>query len=593
MVHEQRDGPAWWGIAHGPDAFVAVGEHGNLIRSVDGARWQAVDSGTTDDLMAVVFGAGRFVAVGDRGRIIRSTDGLAWVPVPQSVTTRRLNGIALAGDRFVAVGEAGTIISSPDAESWTVHASNVTGWLRGVAYEPGTPNSPGRDGLQGTGGLPAHCVVCGAAGRVLTSAADGSFQPDPKLDQAWADDFEVVLASSAAATAFTHVAGIGGTLRGLARDYGWIFPKLPVTHPIPPTVALERWIHTPLPTPARMRALVQAADGALWAAGDEGEIVACATGQRFPLPSRARLMSGLAVGNGLYFVGEYATIVRIGPPPLDRLVNLSARAWIGPGENELVAGFVLTGTGRRRVLVRGIGPALARHGVADALPGTLLNVYDARQQPVCLGNVGWDYGLLPNERAERQRIMAECGAFALETGSRDSALILSLPSGSYTVHVSSTDGEHGTVLAEIYDLDPPNDIARPVNLSSLSRLDSHEATHINGFVLGGTGTRRLLLRAVGPGPVPWGVREPIASPTLALFRAGDISSAAVIPSGWSIQPGAEDTRAAAALTGAFPLTDGSADAAAVLALSPGVYSAVARNLDGQPGRVLVEIYELP
>src|SRR5690606_36804498 len=97
--------------------------------STDGLTWTSHDSGTTDWLTGVMYGAGKFVAVGDQGRILNSTDGIHWMDAATSGTANRLNNVVWGHGLFVAVGENGTIVTSPDADTWTPRISGVTGWL--------------------------------------------------------------------------------------------------------------------------------------------------------------------------------------------------------------------------------------------------------------------------------------------------------------------------------------------------------------------------------------------------------------------------------------------------------------------------------
>jgi hypothetical protein len=47
---------------------------------------------------------------------------------------------------------------------------------------------------------------------------------------------------------------------------------------------------------------------------------------------------------------------------------------------------------------------------------------------------------------------ASVGAFALNLGSKDAAITVSLPAGGYTVQVSGADGGVGEAIVEIYEL---------------------------------------------------------------------------------------------------------------------------------------------
>jgi len=52
-----------------------------------------------------------------------------------------------------------------------------------------------------------------------------------------------------------------------------------------------------------------------------------------------------------------------------KAVNISTRAEVGPGQEVLIAGFVIAGDAARRVLIRGVGPALrAQFGMEGGSP---------------------------------------------------------------------------------------------------------------------------------------------------------------------------------------------------------------------------------
>jgi hypothetical protein len=112
----------------------------------------------------------------------------------------------------------------------------------------------------------------------------------------------------------------------------------------------------------------------------------------------------------------------------------------------LIAGFVLTGTQPRRILLRAIGPGLAPFGVARALSDPVLALY--RGQSQLAANDDW-------EISRSAAAMAVTGqrlkAFSLPSASLDAALLLTLAPGAYTVNVSSADGSPGVALVEVYD----------------------------------------------------------------------------------------------------------------------------------------------
>ena len=136
-IAHSSDGSAWqkvvssgaswrwyYDVAFGVDRFVAVGDFGTIMHSIDGRTWrQASDGATLGHLLGVTFGAGRFVAVGDRGVVVYSTDGDHWETASNSAIANALWGVAFGGGRFAAVGEDGTVIVSPIGEYSRQHVS--------------------------------------------------------------------------------------------------------------------------------------------------------------------------------------------------------------------------------------------------------------------------------------------------------------------------------------------------------------------------------------------------------------------------------------------------------------------------------------
>ena len=59
-----------------------------------------------------------------------------------------------------------------------------------------------------------------------------------------------------------------------------------------------------------------------------------------------------------------------------RLSNISSRGQVSPGAGALIGGFVVSGTGTKSVLIRGVGPGLSSFGITNGLADPVLSVYD-------------------------------------------------------------------------------------------------------------------------------------------------------------------------------------------------------------------------
>ena len=265
-------------------------------------------------------------------------------------------------------------------------------------------------------------------------------------------------------------------------------------------------------------------------------------------------------------------------PPGSTLVNLSTRAQVGTGGNILIAGFVIGGSGSKQVLVRAVGPGLAQY-----LSGTLA---DPRLELTTLGGTvlaaNDDWGT-----ADAAAIAAGPGA-PLAPGSKDAALIVTLPAGAYTALVRGVNDTTGIALVELYDLDR-NSAARLINLSTRAQVGTGGSALIAGFVVVGSSPRNVLIRALGPTLSQW-LTGTLPDPQLNLTTISGTPLAT--NDNWDATNGAA-IAAAAVATGAYPLAAGTRDAALLAALPEGQYTPQITDRTGTTGLALVEVYEAP
>ena len=124
---EQLNAVVWNG-----KRFVAVGDQGTIVHSVDGIAWSAAATGTSNDLRGIAWNGTRFVAVGNDGTAAYSSDGETWTLV--DAAEGDLTEIVWAGTRFVAVGEDGAIVYSSDGVSWSAATSGTLNHLWDIAW---------------------------------------------------------------------------------------------------------------------------------------------------------------------------------------------------------------------------------------------------------------------------------------------------------------------------------------------------------------------------------------------------------------------------------------------------------------------------
>ena len=281
-----------------------------------------------------------------------------------------------------------------------------------------------------------------------------------------------------------------------------------------------------------------------------------------------------------------------------RLINISCRASVGANANILIAGFVVGGSGnygQESVLVRASGPALIPLGVSGTLPDPQLQLYQSNSNgtSTLLGtNDGWAGNTLVSSTA------TSVGAFAWTVAtSHDSALVQTLSPGPYTAQIAGASGDTGVALAEVYDATPANayTLASPrlINLSARVQVGTGGNVLIAGFVIGGSTSKTVLIRASGPALKPFGVTGTLPDPELQLYHSNSNGTSTLLGTntGWG---GDVQIATEAASVGAFSWgTSATSDSALLVTLPPGAYTAQVSGASGDTGIALVEVYEVP
>lgn len=263
-----------------------------------------------------------------------------------------------------------------------------------------------------------------------------------------------------------------------------------------------------------------------------------------------------------------------------RVTNLSARTAVGGVAGTPILGFVVTG-GDKRVIVRGVGPGLTAFGVTGALADPVLEL--RQDSTLVQTNDNW--------LAADAAAMAASGAFALTAGSKDAALVTTLPANAYTAQTLSADPTSGVALVEIYDTGTGSTAARLVNASARAYVGTGAAVLIPGIAVGGGGASGLLIRAAGPALGKFGVTDAIADPVIALYRGNALIAT---NDDWGTATNAAHVTATAAAVGAFAFDAGSRDAALLMTLPAGVnYTVQVSGKNNTTGTALVEFYLVP
>ncbi|OIQ90481.1 pseudomonalisin precursor [mine drainage metagenome] len=275
--------------------------------------------------------------------------------------------------------------------------------------------------------------------------------------------------------------------------------------------------------------------------------------------------------------------------PNAKIIAISTRSWITPDATQ-TAGIIIKnpagGTNKASMLFRAGGPALETY-LSNFLPDPNMTLYNLAGT-VLDQNDNWGSN---SNAASLQATADALGEYPFAGGSKDAALLESLSPGAYTSIVDGHSGS-GVDLVEAYDANPKIMTGpRLVAISTRSWVDAGTKSETAGFIIEGSGLKTILIRADGPSLSAQNVSSPLQDPLLTLY---DVNGKVLATNdNWGDNTNSADIVAAAAAVGEFPFTTGSKDAALLVTLPAGIYTATVTPKDGTPaGDGMVEVYEV-
>ena len=314
--------------------------------------------------------------------------------------------------------------------------------------------------------------------------------------------------------------------------------------------------------------------------------------------------------NGNLFVGECPScdIVKITPagtqslfaspnavgglafePPTAHLTNISTRGLVQTGNDVMIGGFIVQGSGPKTVIVRAIGPELIPFGIPNALADPTLELHDGTRALIASNN-NWQTtirgGIITSDQ-----VGAIQNSGHAPTQPSESAIIATLPPGNYTAIVGGVNNTVGVALVEVYDLSTGTTSILG-NISTRDFVQTGNDVMIGGFIVQGTGPKTVIVRAIGPELIPFGIPNALADPTLELHDG----TRALIASNnnWqtTIRGGIITSDQVGAIQNSGHAPTQPSESAIIATLPPGNYTAIVRGVNNTVGVALVEVYDL-
>ncbi|HEV2840506.1 MAG TPA: hypothetical protein VGW39_04195 [Chthoniobacterales bacterium] len=154
------------------------------------------------------------------------------------------------------------------------------------------------------------------------------------------------------------------------------------------------------------------------------------------------ILGGMSMTTGVGLVEIYDLDQEVN----SKLANLSTRAFVDTGNNIVIAGFILGGSGNDRIVARGIGPSLTAFGIPNALPDPTLELRDSNGA-LLMANNDWEDD--PDQAAE----LTDAGL--APTNNLESGIAMTLAPGAYTALLAGANNGTGVGVVEVYDRGAP------------------------------------------------------------------------------------------------------------------------------------------
>jgi hypothetical protein len=279
--------------------------------------------------------------------------------------------------------------------------------------------------------------------------------------------------------------------------------------------------------------------------------------------------SELASGTG---PNNPASVTRTG-----KEVDISTRLRIETGQHLGIAGFIITGSTSKKVIVRTLGPTLGQFGVLDVLQDPAISLFDSSNNLIA-SNDNW----MTTQQADVQ-----ASGYAPDD-SREPAIVRTLAPGAYTAVVRGVNATSGAALLEVHDLDPLSG-SLITNMSTRGVVETNANVMIGGFIVGaglgtnGDGSSEVLIRALGPELTGFGISDALQDPTMELHDGN--GNLLLANDNWK-----DSQQTAVQATGLAPRDD--REPAILTTLIQGNWTAIVRGKNNSIGVGLIELYRI-
>ncbi|MCZ6672773.1 MAG: hypothetical protein O7C75_07530 [Verrucomicrobia bacterium] len=541
-------------IEFGEGVFVNAGRLGGIYTSEDGVNWALARQEDEEAWYGVGYRNGYFVATGISGKLATSSDGgITWIDRIPDTQESLWHGVTAAG-KMVVIGDNGllmtsdlpeffdfifqpadqSVVAGDDASFTAEFISSMNISYTKQWQKDGIP-IPGETGLS--------LVLSGA-----TLEDVGSYQL--VVSGGGVDQFSKIAELEVISSVLTPVISSASTATSHGITLEWDDVSLGEN-----SYRIER-------RAVGTGTWIQVAD----LAANSTSFV-----DRFLIPDTQYEYRISAVSDD-EVASQISSVVET--KPATNLINLSTRGLVGANDDVMIGGFIIPEGPDMTLYIRGLGPSLQSSEIPNTISDPHLRLIQMGvQNPLELSNMDWGDSLDLQQILDTQ---------LPPTVERESALIVTLPSGSYTTVLSNEIDEPMAVgMIEIYDLTVDCDSCRLINLSTRGPVAKGSELMIGGLIIRGVAEKQVLVRVLGPS-----LQEVVSALEDPFLRTVYGKNEALLIDSWEESQN-PDIFAELGL----PMED-PREPAEVYQMVAGSYTFLITGVDGASGIALLEIYEL-
>lgn len=563
--------------------------------SNDGLNWSQVEttglSGIPSD---IEFGAGVFVNAGQMGGIYISEDGVDWALVREP-DEEAFYGVGFRNGYFVATGISGKLSTSSDGGlTWIdrIPDTDESIW-HGIAAA-GKMTVIGNNGLLMTTDLPGYFdFIFEPVSQDILEGGDAGFfadfisSEDGPYTLQWEKDGKALVGEMSNTLTVSAVErGDEGEYRLIVSGGGTAYSSaVAVLH-----------IETLINAPGNFIASTTTSRGVTlsWedtSSGEEGFLIERKVGEtglwttvttvdrsvtrytdRNLVPNTSYDYRVSPVSDEAVALFSNSTVTTLSAT---NMVNLSTRGLVGSGDEVMIGGFTIPPGPAMTLYIRGLGPSLSSSGIINTISNPRLRLVPAQ------GSGTGEPEIVNQDWMDADNLDAILATDLTPLDERESAMLVTLSAGAYTIILSSEDEEPaGIGMIEIFDATEGCDSCRLTNLSSRAVVSTDNELMIGGLVIGGFAEKQIFVRALGA--TLQGISSVLSDPVLKMVSG---EGEQLVNDNWVDSVNADLIRD-------FGLPfQSDQEPGEVYQLTDGTYTFQISGKGGQTGVALLEIFE--